>query len=319
MKVLFVCRYAALLLAMCAAGDQLGTFSLPRMTRYRVEGNLLLNWKAIQSSSTDEIQIYDLSGKLLTHFGVLGLVPEAKRVGIHDVSARRGKMVAVSAEYVKPSGGVQSSLLLFGFDGKLHSAFALAPMREIALLALDDNLNIWTLTLGAGGQSPSVVPMIVEYDSSGREVRKLLTRDTFLMHAQLVRSTPTTGHPSMGYDSGTIWFWLPGTTDLVTVNADTGEVTRTTTGIPNLPDGVVPSTVFRLSANQYVLSTRTHNVPPSVDKSDMLESWSPESRTWSAAAVPADCGDGAVLLGVSDQKPVFVGRVSQLVCTGELK
>ncbi len=271
MKVLSGWTCAALVLAACAAGDQIGTFPFPPVTRYRAENGLILSWKGNQSDPKDEIKVYDLSGKVVAHFGLLALVPEAKSVSIHDVSAQPGQGIAVAAVYVKPAG-VEASLLLFGFDGKLRSAFALAPTREIGLLALDDKSNIWTVTVGAGGQPPSAVPMIVEYDSSGREIRKLLTRDTFSTHAQLIRMTSVSGHPNMGYDSGTVWFWLPSTTDLVTIKSDTGEVNRFTTGLPNLADGVVPFTVFRLSGSQYILSTRNRNIQQSPDPADLLYS-----------------------------------------------
>lgn len=317
MRFIFQSACALVLIASCAVADQIGTFSYQERARFRAENGLVISWQTNYTDSKGEIQVYDVHGVLLTHFAVLDLVPEAKSVSVWDVSAQPGKVIAVGAVYAKP-GSVENSLMLFNFDGKLKSAFALAPSRGVGLLVLDDHLDIWTVTASTGDQPPSAVPMVVEYDPSGREMRELLTRDAFQQHAQFIHMTAKTGHPNIGFDSGYVWFWLPGSTDLVTIQAGSGAVNRLTTGLPSLANGVVPYTLFRLSATRYILTARGRYPDKSGNPVDPVYVWSADAKQWTSADPLTDCGEDPVVLGVQDHNPLYGSRISHELCVGEV-
>lgn len=300
-------------LASSVSAQQIGSFpGYEANMLHRVDRGLILTWKANHSDSKDEIRAYDMQGRLLAHFGVLGLVPEAKTVSVWDVAAKPGEFIAVAAVYAKPNA-VQNELLLFDFNGKLMSAFVLAPSRGIARLAIDDNLNIWTLTESSGDQSPDAVPMVVEYNSSGKEIRDILKRSEFPPYQQIIRVSAKGGHPNLGVDGNTLWFWLPESKDLVTVNTETAEVSRMNIGGPALESGVYPSTLYRLSDASYVSTTLNRN--SGSGPSAPAYTWSQQSRQWGSAAQPGSCGDGYVLWGVWEHKALLLGRDSGSLCT----
>ena len=317
MRNMKIVLFLLLFLPFSSPGQQMGTFQFrPGMRRHASNG-LIASWKGNQTSSKDEIQIYDFKSNILAHFGVLQLVPDAKTASVWDVAVKPGGPIAVGVVYAKP-GGVQNALLLFGLDGKLQKVFALAPSRGIQLLEFDDYSNIWTLTSSSGDKPPAQVPLLVEYDLAGREIRKLFTRDAFPIHATLTKASHESGYASMGFAAGTLWVWLPGSTDLITVKTLSGEASRVTTGLPDLPPQVYPSTVSRVSDDSYLLAALDQSGAPGVSVEPQFFTWSMQSKQWTAANPSGECQDEKLILGAYENKPLLLGIRSNQICLGNL-
>jgi hypothetical protein len=221
----------------CADAQYIGALDHAKGRQLKFENTLIISWLMVSSDDPNakQVEIFDEFGRSLTKLDVLRLMPEAMRVSIYDVSARPGDVIAVAAVYrsKETDGRVRPTLLTFDFGGRLLSAIALASSRQIAQLEVDDQSNIWTLTDHVDdGDDPSTLPMVVEYNSHGVEIRKVLTRVMFPLHARRIQESVSTGTVSMGHYSNTLWFWLPGSTDLVTVSTGDGGAVIAKTGLP---------------------------------------------------------------------------------------
>lgn len=258
--------------------------------------------------STPDVRIFTSAGDPVTAIAVLSLVPDAKSVSVYDVAVRRDR-IAVAAVYSKQDGSQPAAAMIF-FDekGKPLSFFTLHPSRGVLKLALDEKLNVWTLTNESGGISPSEAPMIVEYDASGRVVRELLTRELFPVHAEAVEESPTTGSASLGYQTGTLWFWLPGSTDLVTIQVDTGRITRASTGLPGPDSAMMPLGVYRLSSGSVLAQIREKDGNGSAVAK--LYAWTPQSKRWTPSVQPSMCA-ARRLIGTGDHELLFLNHVGQ--------
>jgi hypothetical protein len=205
----------------------------------------------------NQVEVFDKLGNLVAGVRVLATVPDAAEVSICDVSTRPEEIIAVAAVFRSKKGvGMRpaAALLYFDFKGKLLSAFALEPSREILRLSLDENLNAWTATTGSGDEDPSLVPLVVEYDRTGKVKNEFLKRNMFPMHAKIVQQNPLIGSVNSGYETGVFWFWLPGSTDLVTIRTAGGTATVTKTG---LPEGhLAPLQVARQTSGALVIEAR---------------------------------------------------------------
>jgi hypothetical protein len=220
--------------------------------------------------------------------------------------------MAGAAVYASKPGNRQvrpgASLVLFDFSGRLLSAFALEPSREIGVLAVDDQSNIWTLTDGAGtGVDPSTVPMVVEYSPEGKIAREVLKRNLFPFHATFNREDVDIGSPAMGYDSGVVWFWLPGSTDFVTISTRDAKTARMKTQLPKKAGRhEVPLSVAREPSGNVLLQVREDDdqLRPEVQSEVAYYSWSLSTHGWSQFK-PGACEPGR-LIGVSDKGQVHL-------------
>jgi hypothetical protein len=281
------------------------------------ENGLVIAWHRGDSkdAQTSVVSIYDKQGKSLLNVDMLRFVPEAKTVSILDVSAKAQQMVAVSAVYVKATDVPPAAALLYiDFNGALLSADALEPAREIAALALDDDLNVWTLTMSSGGKEPSRVPLVIEYDRKGDTVRELLMRNLFPPHEETIESRPTSGWESAGYSSGTFWFWLPTSTDFVTIRTLDGEVlSRSKTGYPQVPDAkVVPFQVERDGFGTLVAETRVEEAAPKPSARLAYFTWSSETKSWSEFE-PGACSRHR-LVGTDGGQQIYLGFDKASIC-----
>jgi hypothetical protein len=225
------------------------SFHLPpsKHIELKAENGLVLAWDTnSENRESPQIDIYDKEGKPLVNLTPLRLVPEAKRASVHDVSALPQRMIAVAVTYRKSNDTVPaSSLLYYDFRGNLLSALALDPSREIAYLTIDDQANVWTLTMGAGGRHPSDVPMVVVYGPSGNVTKAMLKRADFPPHTNFTQEDESIGVPNVGHGADVFWFWLPGSTDLVLVNVKSFSVERISTGLPQRSGREVPLKIVR--------------------------------------------------------------------------
>jgi hypothetical protein len=305
---------AGLALLMCSharAAQQIGSIeNRPQSARVKAENDLIIVWhkQTSHDAESSRINIFDKQGHFLVKFDLFPLVPEAESMAIYDVSARAQQRIAVGAIYSKgPSVAPADVLLYFDFKGTLLSAMALDPSREIAALELDDKLNAWTLTQGLGGKNAKDIPLVVEYDETGKTIREMLPRDTFPMHAETLVENAQIGAVAAGYESGTFWFWLPGSTDLVTIRTKDGEVTtRTTTGLPRVLDGRVwPLAVFREASGAVIADVRIERQAPTREALLAHYAWSPQAKSWSPFD-PGSCAGGDRLIGVNGNDQIYL-------------
>ena len=283
-----------------------GILENTRLKQMKSENGLILSW---QPGSTDakakQAEVFDEDGHSIASLNILRLVPEAERVSIWDVSARPGHMIAVAAVYRKADHHLRPvpTLLLFDFSGRLLSAFALEPSREILRLAVDDKSHVWTITSSSDNKDPSTVPMVVEYTPAGLISRELLTRDKFPFHAREMQDTLANGPAFMGYDSGGLWFWLPGSTELVTISAADGRSAIVKTQLPmQMGRGSwVPMKIVHESSGRLVAQVRQDRGQGEPKISNY--SWS-AATGWSKLE-PGSC-EGGFLIGASEKGLLYL-------------
>jgi len=273
--------------------------------RIKVDDGQICWWLAHSTDVTSpQARIFDRSGNLLAALAVLQPVQGARSVSIYDVAVRQKAMIAVAAVYSKEDGSrPAAALLYFDFKGKLLSFFVLDPSRGVLRLAIDERLHVWTLTTWSGGKDPSEVPMVIEYDARGRVVRELLPRDQFPLHAEAIEESSGNGFASFGYQSDTVWFWLPGSTDLVTIRTDSGRVTRVSTGIPTVIGGAAPRSLDRQPSGNLVAEVVQKRLEDGALVSAVYL-WSPETGQWTQLT-PSACPDH-VFVGVSGHDMLLV-------------
>jgi hypothetical protein len=323
-------RFGALMVILascCAHAQYVGTLDHTKGRQLKLDNTLIISW-ILKSEDPDakQVEIFDMLGHSLVEVNVLRLVPEARRVSIYDVSARPGGIIAVAAVYrSKEEGSLvrpAAALLLFGFDGRLLSAFALTSSRQISRLEVDDQSYIWTLADHLDdGDDPSTLPMVVEYTEAGAEARKVLTRAMFPLHVRRIEQSASIGVPSMGHDSDIFWFWLPGSTDLVTVSTradDRPMVAKT--GLPkSVGMAIRPYHLFRMPSGEVVGQFNEKAENGTSEWS--YYAWSPSVGLW-AQFKPAMC-DGDQLIGVNAHQQVYLhhraGSDRVDVCTFEAK
>jgi hypothetical protein len=292
--------------------QQVGSISPPIAHMWvKVENGLLIGFQRARSNdpTAKDVNIFDSQGKAVAGFDILRLVPEAESVAIWDVSVRPADLVAVAATYVKRESGkvMPASVLLYlDFGGDLISAHALTASGEIAALALDDRSNVWTIARGSGLEPDSDGPLIVEYDKLGNVVRKMLPRRLFPPHQRGVQQNPEIGAVAAGYEAGTFWFWLPSSTDLVTVRAKDGVVTsRIRTGYPVQQGHTLwPLLVTREPSGILVAEARVEDTESPLSAPSLAYyAWSPDTGKWSVSHFDA-CA-GYRLIGVDHNEEVF--------------
>jgi hypothetical protein len=302
----------------CAKGQHIGTIEhRPPQSWMKAENGLIISWLAgtvRDASAGDQITIADKQGQTVVSLNVLSIAPEATSVSIYDVSARQSQLIAVAVVYGKGPGiRPADALLLFDFKGTLVSALALEPSREVEALALDENLNVWTLTSHSDEKDPSQVPMVVEYDRNGRVIRESLSRDGFPFHAASIKQNPEISAVASGYSAGTFWFWLPGSTDLVVIRTSDGVVTRTQTNIPSAPQGQrsFPLRIARESSGTVIAEVREEgqDIKPHL----AYYAWSPDTKSWSDFN-PVVCA-GHRLIGVDNDEHIYVRPIGSDICS----
>lgn len=279
----------------------------PKQSWMKVENGMILSFQrfADRNGPQAQVAIYDSHGEPVTSLNVLNLVPEARSVGVDDVSIRPGQAIAVTAVYDKGPGVRPSNLLLlYDAKGALLNAVNLEPSRAIMYLALDENLNVWALTEGADDKNPADVPMVEEIDQAGQVIKQMLPRSEFPMHAEYTQENPRIGSVSAGYGGGVFWFWLPGSTELVTVQTKDGTVARMNTDLPRPRSGgqIIPLFIAREQSGSIIAEVRQE--APSSKARLAYFTWSPSTRSWSEFS-PGVCANHR-LAGLIGNDEVFV-------------
>jgi hypothetical protein len=269
------------------------------------ENGLLITWH--RGISTDAgsstIYIFDKQGNPRADINVLNLAPEARSVSIYDVSVRPDQLIAVAAVYVRGRDvPPAATLLLLDGNGSLLRADGLAPAREISLLAVDEQLNTWTVVAGSEGDEGPNPPLVVEYNKQGEPIRELLPRNLFPPHQNLLYERPQVGAAVAGYAQGNFWFWLPKSTDFVKVRTMDGAVlSRTQTGYPTVEGASLVPLQFTSDGAKVIAQARVEQSGSKAKLGHFV--WSPNTNTWTGFA--SDCGDHR-LIGTDGDEPVYI-------------
>jgi hypothetical protein len=279
----------------------------------KAENGLILSWRLkSEDAAESQVSISDGQGRLITSLKLLKIVPSAASAFVYDVSARPGEIIAVAADYVSREGSHSvrpaSALLLFNFDGTLRSFFSLAPWRGIERLEIDEQSNIWTLTsIAEDGRDPAKYSMLVEYAISGDVIKQPLPRNLFPLHAEEIQGNRSIGFAHMGYDSGGVWFWLPGSTDLVIIPRSGDNPTIVRTGLPEREPVEVETNLVREESGDLVGQFREGPMARNA-----YYRWSPSTKSWTALQ-PGEC-NGGWLVGNEGRGLVYIKGSTPRAC-----
>ena len=144
--------------------------------------------------------------------------------------------------------------------------------------------------------------MVVEYDSAGTKVRELLKRSDFPAHAGQNIETAENGTIGFGYDHGSIWFWLPDSTDFVTIKTQDGSITKTKTGLPQGSPNEAPIAIFLDSGVLYAQILGKRRAEDSGKWGYF--SWAAATKSWSRLE-PEGCVEHHRLVGFDLGKSIF--------------
>src|SRR5215472_11105489 len=268
----------------------------------KAENGLIMTWHSMSDDlSTGQLDISNDKGGLLLTLNLLRLVPEAAKVDIADVSAVPGGLIAAAVAYVSKKGSridrPASAVVIFDFSGRLVSFLALTPWRDALRLEIDSDSHIWTLNTIADGSDGGY--MLSVYSPYGALLKELLSRKIFPDHANAVLGSSQTGFAAMGRSRDRIWFWLPGSTQLVIVQTSTGSPEIFKTGLPTSNSSLVPIS-FVMSDNVLVGSFRGS----SNSRSFSYYGWTAKGARWEPMQ-PGTCAGGQ-LVGIDGQQQVFL-------------
>jgi hypothetical protein len=270
----------------------------------KYENGMILSWHSMASDAgSSQVDISDKNGNHLASLDVLRLVPEAAKVDISDVSAIRG-LIAVAAAYISKNGSAQvrpaSALILFDFSGNVVSFLSVAPWRDALRIELDTNSNIWALGSNADDSKPAGSgSMLVEYSQKGAVLKELLPRSLFPTHADEIKGNTEIGYAAMGRNAGTLWFWLPGSTDFVTMESSGGAPSMLKTGLPSSNKPLHPVSISRDNSGSLIAQFREDDSSQAV-----YYRWSPSNKSW-ARFEPGVCA-GGWLVGGDETERIYL-------------
>ncbi len=256
-----------------------------RQRDMKAENGLIISWFAgrVTDSEANQVDIFDENGRPVTSLNVLRPIEGARQVSIYDVSGQPNSVIAVAAVYDSKDQEVDpaSALLLFDFSGRLLSAYALDLTHGIMRLAVDENSNVWTFTDNFfHDKAPPTAPAVVEYTPDGKIAKEPLPLGVLYSHGGRPEQSMENGRMAMGYDAGTVWIWLPGSTALVTISASDGDVKIVQTGLAKR-DGYkeVPLDAGRDSSGNVIEVAREENGHGGYGLAYFA--WSPSTELWS--------------------------------------
>jgi len=269
----------------------------------KAENGLIIGWNIFsEDREKPQVRVFDHDGKLLVELTPLRLASEAKDATIHDVSALQGHVIAVEATYRKaPNTVPDASLLGFDFKGNPLFAVALTPSRSVRYLTVEADSNIWTLTGGSGEKEGSADPMMVGYRPSGDVLKEVLKRSEFPSHELGIQENDTIGVSALGHTSNGIWFWLPGSTDLVTCKSDGSSPMRTVTGLPEKSAGEIPIKVLLSDAGDLLVQMSGSQNPDHIRHSGVFVLRA-KTKAWETFQPPCD---RCLLIGIDHGQAVF--------------
>jgi hypothetical protein len=185
------------------------------------------------SFGKDQVEVFNKTGARVLSLDILSAVPDAQGATIFDVAASREGRIAIAADFVGTGKQLPPSLLVYGPEGGLERAVALAPEREIAYLALDSDGSIWAMGSGAGDSYPAIIPTVTRYNAAGNEEGSFFPRSMFPRDARaLVEGPNVGGWASFGLTKDAFWFLLPASRKVVVARKEDGSVLRSVSFSP---------------------------------------------------------------------------------------
>lgn len=274
----------------------------------KIENGLIISWPRgiLGDPAADQVELFDEhSMRRVVGINVLRPMEWAQSVSIDQVAAR-ANLIVVSAVYESKDGNehtpAAAALLVFDLRGKLVSAIACRD--EILQLAFDDKQNVWALT-DAGDGRTTVDPRILEYTIEGKVVREWKLREVFPLSAELRLDGERnlTNWTTMQFDKATLWVWLSGSTDLISISTNDGKVSKHTTNLP-IRAGYSEtqlSPVLREHSGDMIAEFREDG-PLGVSQIKYYR-WSLSQRSWTQFT-PGACA-GERLVGVDDAGQIY--------------
>jgi hypothetical protein len=270
----------------------------------KAENGMILSWHSMATDAgSGQVDVSDKYGNHLASLNLLRLVPEAATVDISDVSAVPG-LIAAAVAYVSKRGSAQvrpaSALVLFDFSGNLVSFLSVAPWRNALRIELDANSNIWALnSIGDESKAAGSGSMLVEYSAKGTVLRELLPRASFPTHANEIKGNQEMGFAAMGRNAGDVWFWLPGSTELVTVADSGGASSVVKTGLPS-PNKPIRPVSFTRDKSGALIGEFSEKESAQL----VYYRWSPSSKSW-VQFEPGVCA-GGWLVGTDESDQIYL-------------
>jgi hypothetical protein len=270
----------------------------------KAENGMILSWRSMaREAGPAQVDVSDKYGNHLLSLNLLRLVPDAATVDISDVSAVPG-LIAAAVAYVSKKGSAQvrptSALVLFDFSGNLVSFLSVAPWRDALRIELDADSTIWALnSIRDESNAARSSSMLVEYSAKGAVFKELLPRTSFPSHANEILGNSEIGFAAMGRDGGTVWFWLPGSTEFVTVDGSGGAPSVVKTGLPSSRRPLRPVSFARDRSGALIAEFGERESSQLV-----YYAWSPSARSW-AQFEPGACA-GGWLLGTDEGREIYL-------------
>jgi hypothetical protein len=254
---------------------------------------MILSWQSVGSdTSTNQVDVSDKNEKHLASLNLLRLVTEKKKISVSDVSAIPG-LVAVAAAYMSKEGSKKirpaSALVILDFSDHLVSFLSVAPWRDAERIELDADSNIWTLNSNADESKPAGNGfLLTEYSIKGTILRELLPRSLFPVHANEIMRSREMGFAAAGRNDGTVWFWLPGSTELITVGSSDGMSSIVKTGLPSSDKPIHPVNFTRDNSGALI-----GEFSESDSSRLVYYRWLPSDKSW-VRFEPGVCTGGAL-------------------------
>lgn len=270
----------------------------------KAENGMILSWHSMtRDAGSAQVDVSNRYGNHLASLNLLRLVPEAATVDISDVSAVPG-LIATAVAYVSKRSSAQvrpaSALVLFDFSGNLVSFLSLAPWRDALRIELDADSNIWALnSIGDESKSAGSGSMLVEYSAKGAVLKELLPRTSFPTHANEIKGNPEMGFAAMGRNGGAVWFWLPGSTEFVTVEGSGGASSIVKTGLPS-PNKPIRPVSFARDRSGALIGEFSEKESSQL----VYYRWLPSSKSW-VQFEPGVCA-GGWLVGTDEADQIYL-------------
>lgn len=282
--------------------------------RVKFENGVAVFWTVNSESSPErQIEVFNSEGSQLLTLNLIESLGGVQRIQIEDVSMGSTGMMAVSAQIFESAHRSKWSLILLGRSGQVISTIEVHKGPGILKVEVDDHENIWALGKGAEGADPALVPVLTRYDSDGNALGEYLRFSEFPQDAQVIlEGSSVGGDVSMGVTSGTVWFWLPSSQQLVTVQDDGNGVKKLNTGVPAWVGPEAPQKLTYVHQPLWLgpggLTAQVTFLAKSPNAQSVLSAlynWNQSTRQWIPISLPEPAAQARVLRGIDGGRMVF--------------
>jgi hypothetical protein len=283
--------------------------------RLKLDNGFLLTWAPSSDASRDaQVKAFDQHGTETMSLNLLQSLPDAKKIAISDVSVSPSGLVAVGAQVFIDESTSKLELLILNSSGQLYKSIDFDQGLGVSKVEIDDDEHIWVLRMGAGLADPAKVPVLTEYDRDGNAMGKFLhfsefTKDAKIIHGGLRLS----GDLQMGVSETQVWFWLPSSHELMTMNQDGTALQKVTTSLPPPPSSAPSSPAPRAEACGWMSSegflcqvTFLAKASPNGQNQTGLYLFASESNEWRLMPQEGEALIPHTFLGLDQNNAVFI-------------